>query len=109
MTIFIFILGITFHFCGINNLFHNVRSNNASNISDDGIIYKQFKELNYNCHIEKSIFLSPIDPIEISCMIMKFKDYSSYYEGLLTNTIIKKHQLIYLYSCPLFSIMISNW
>jgi len=73
-----------------NSFFFNVGSNIASNISANGFIYKQFEELNYNCHIEKSIFLSPIDPMDITSLIMKCKDYSSYYEGLLSNTIIKK-------------------
>jgi len=73
-----------------NSFFVNVGSKISLNINDGGFILKNFSELNYNCHIEKSIFLSPIDPIEISSMIMKCKGYSSDYEGSLTNTIMKK-------------------
>ncbi|XP_016664379.1 uncharacterized protein LOC107885285, partial [Acyrthosiphon pisum] len=70
--------------------------NIASNIREDGFIYKTFEELNHNCPIEKSIFLSPIDPMEISSMIMKSKDFSSYYEGEFPSS-FKKSIVIPLY------------
>lgn len=61
---------------------------------------KTFEELNHNCHIEKSIFLSPIDPMKISSMIIKCKDSSSYYEGLLLSNSILKNTSINI-SLPL--------
>jgi hypothetical protein len=55
--------------------------------------------MNKNCHIINSIFLDQIDPSEISRLIMKIPDKSSFYNFGLSNFILKK--TAYSMSLPL--------
>lgn len=56
-------------------------------------IFKRRKsnEFNNNCYniINKPIYLKPIEPDEISYLISKCNEHFSFYEGSLTNLLLK--------------------
>lgn len=72
-----------------NTFFTNVGKNIEYNIIKNGYEYEDWTDLNKNCHVNNSMFLTPVTQAEIINDILKIKNYSSYYENGISNYILK--------------------
>jgi len=72
-----------------NDYFSSVGMNIYDKILNKNYFNDNFHDLNKGCYIYESIFFTPITHDEIIKFIQKIKDYSSFYEGNLSNKVLK--------------------
>lgn len=77
--------------------FSNVGKNIKNNIVNNGFELKDWTNLVHNCHVNNSMFSTPITQLEIENQVIKIKDYSSHHENGITNMSLKILYIIFLY------------
>lgn len=74
----------------LNNYYINVGKNVFDEINISNYNKLIWNELNQDCHINESIYLVPIYPIEISNFVSQIPENTFYFTNDLTNFILKK-------------------
>lgn len=75
--------------CNIfNKYFSNVGPTIENNFKSSGLNFKSFEYLNNKCNISDSIYINPMNNIEIENLLKSIKDNTSFYESGLSNYIL---------------------